>query len=93
MRKKFGRISFTEPIETFKTLEKHLHLTFWNKRLPGELFNITFENAVNALEQVESELYPIEKEEYYHVRKTNANRNPRGSAIRLRNTLNNLYKG
>ena len=93
MRKPFKRLAFTEELETFKTLERHIHQTFWNKRLPGEMFNITFENAVNALEQVQAEPYPVENEEYHPVHKAKTNKNPRGHAIRLRNTINELYKG
>ena len=92
--KQFGRIAFCNQIEHFRSLEKHLHLCFYNKRTTqyAELFRCRFEKAVEALETEQAEPYLIELPEYDHKRKTNANRNPRGSAVRLRNTLKALYK-
>lgn len=91
--KKFGRIAFCDAVENYRLLEKHLHLRFWNKRTTryAELFHCRFEKAIDALETEQAEPYLIELPEYDHKRKVNANRNPRGSGARLRNTIKALY--
>ena len=91
--KKFGRIAFCDAVENYRLLEKHLHVRFWNKRTThyAELFHCRFEKAVDALETEQADPYLLELPEYDHKRKTNANRNPRGSGTRLRNTLQALY--
>lgn len=89
-----GMIAFCEPIPDFKLLEKHLHLRFFNNRLSayGELFNVSFLNAVDALQHETAEPFPIETLEYNHKRKTNANKHKWGENKQLRNYLKNLYK-
>lgn len=94
-RNSFGRIAFTSPVEHFRTLEKHLHLKFFNKRTSqyNELFTCSFEKAIDALYTEQAEPYLIELPMTCPARvKTKPNKNPRGSAVRLRNTLAQLYR-
>lgn len=94
-RNSFGRIAFTSMVENFCTLEKHLHLKFFNKRTQqyNELFTCSFEKAVDALYTEQEDPYLIELPMTCpERRKTKPNKNPRGSAVRLRNTLAALYK-
>lgn len=92
--KRFGRIAICSPIEHYRTLEHHLHLKFFNRRVSqyNELFRCSFEKAADALQSEQAEPYLLEVPEIRPARyKTKPNRNPRGSAIRLRNTLKELF--
>ena len=61
-RKKMGRIAFCDPLINYRTLEHHLHLRFYKKRLSdfGELFCLKFEKAVEALRTEPDKPFPIE---------------------------------
>jgi hypothetical protein len=88
-----GRIAFTGRIEHYRSLEHHLHLRFFNKRLEplGELFDLSFELAVEGLRTEPAAPFAIETAAPASSKQRRKKQNPRGSAARLRNLINTLY--
>ena len=89
-----GSIAFTaKRTEHYRTLEHHLHCRFFNRRLShlGELFDLSFDLAVEGLRTEPEKPFLIEQPHPAPRAGIKHRQNPRGSAARLRNTLSDLY--